>query len=278
MKRAIAVLALVGLAGCYQVRFTRRVEAEPRPRQAAWNHVLVNGLWGVSEPTDVHRICPEGVARVDNLHTPLNVAAQLLVQAALAVLVGGTSKAGSGGGGAAVGLQVWSPTTVRVWCAKNGSSRTPDAPPVVELATPLRLALLPIVARTGVLPEEAELFTDSLANGLRRVKNLSVVTQTDLAAVLDVEQQRQLLGCGGDNACLVELGGALGVDRIVHGSVGRIGSSLIVNLSAIDPASGRSSESVSERLVSDSNEAFFDALPALIRGLFGQKTPDVDGR
>jgi hypothetical protein len=80
--------------------------------------------------------------------------------------------------------------------------------------------------------------------------------------MLGVEKTRQMLGCT-DAGCYAELGGALGADRIVHGSIGRVGDSLVVNLSALDPRRGTTIASVSERLRGAREEAFLDVLPSV---------------
>lgn len=71
-------------------------------------------------------------------------------------------------------------------------------------------------------------------------KGLRVTTQRDIAAVLSVERQKQLLGCADDSSsCMAELAGALGVDALISGQVARIGKSFQLNfriLSARDAA------------------------------------------
>jgi hypothetical protein len=93
-----------------------------------------------------------------------------------------------------------------------------------------------------------------------------VLTQSDVAALLGAERTRQMMGCS-DSGCFAELGGALGADRVVHGSIGRVGGSLVVNLSALDPRRAVTAASVSERLRGGDEEAFLDVLPALADGL-----------
>lgn len=62
-------------------------------------------------------------------------------------------------------------------------------------------------------------------------RNLRVVTQRDIATVLSLERQKQLLGCADDSSsCMAELAGALGVDAIATGQVAKVGKSFQVNL------------------------------------------------
>jgi hypothetical protein len=99
-----------------------------------------------------------------------------------------------------------------------------------------------------------------------------VLSDADVAALLGVEKRKQLLtGCS-DTGCLAEIGGALGADRVIHGSVGRMGASLLVNITSLDARKARSAASVSERLRAG-DEAFLDALPAMVDRLLAEPAP-----
>jgi hypothetical protein len=96
-----------------------------------------------------------------------------------------------------------------------------------------------------------------------------VLTPADVSALLGAEKTRQMLGCA-ESGCMAELGGALGADRVVHGSLGRVGESLVVNLSALDPRRARAAASASERLRGAGDEALLDVLPALVDALLAE--------
>ena len=97
-----------------------------------------------------------------------------------------------------------------------------------------------------------------------------MLAEADVAALLGVEKKKQMLtGCS-DSGCLAELGGALGADRVVHGSVGRVGSSLVITISTLDAPRARTVASVSERLKGSGDEAFLDALQALVDQLLSE--------
>ena len=48
------------------------------------------------------------------------------------------------------------------------------------------------------------------------------------------EQGFQISGACTDEACMVEMGQLLGVERLVSGSIGKLGSMFLVNIRAID--------------------------------------------
>lgn len=74
----------------------------------------------------------------------------------------------------------------------------------------------------GIKPDQVALLTNYFAASLRR-EGIKVITNDEIAAVLGLERQRQLLSCT-DSSCMTELGAALGVDAVVLGQVGAIGT------------------------------------------------------
>lgn len=85
--------------------------------------------------------------------------------------------------------------------------------------------------RAGLSPEVARLVEDALVNRLVATRAVLVTTQADVAAALGLERQRQLLGCSDEStSCLAELAGALGVDGVLTGSIGRVGDRFQLNV------------------------------------------------
>ncbi len=247
MRRAVAAaLAAAALSGCYTIRYERSSAVpEPGAPREVWQHGILGGTFQGSDPVKLAELCPAGVARVENQVTFANWFGQVLTSfGALAVLH----------------APVWEPTTVRVQCAAPAAGRAGRA---------LKVVVLPLAALGGVSSETAQLLGDALAGELRRRAGVSVLTQSDVTALLGVERTRQMLGCA-ESGCLTEIGGALGADRVVHGSLGRVGASLVVNLSALDPRRGSAVASVSERLRGAGDEAFLDALPGLADALLAR--------
>jgi len=60
-----------------------------------------------------------------------------------------------------------------------------------------------------------------------------VFGRTDLQRVLEFESERQALGCQ-DDSCLAELASAMDADRIITGSIDKVGSSYFVVIAEID--------------------------------------------
>jgi TolB-like protein len=246
--RAVAALLAVALSGCYTIRYERRgASPEAGAPRAVWTHGILGGTIPASLPVDLARACPDGFASVENEVTAGNALGQLLTS--FGVLL-------------ALHAPVWEPTTVRVVCAR----------PAAQAGKRKKVVVLPLAALGGVTEERARLLGDALAGELRRRPGVSVLTQSDVAALLGVERTRQMLGCA-ESGCMAEIGGALGADRVIHGSIGRVGSSMVVNLSALDAKRGAPVASVSERLRAGDDEAFLDALPAIADAVLADPAP-----
>ena len=253
MKRLVLLCAALAATGCYTMKFVHgnRLPEPGAPRER-WVHTFFGGVWQPGGPVDLDAVCPQGVASIEQEVSAGNWAVSQI--AGVAVSAGAAVQFPQAAPVAylLVGrhLDVWDPVTVRVVCARGA---------VVSR----RIAVFKLEARGGISPDTAALFTDSLVDALRHSPGTTVLGDADIAAALGLERQKQLLGCTDDKACLTEIGGALGVDRLIHGSVGRVGGSLVVNITSIDPRTATAVASVSERLKSESDEAFLDALPGI---------------
>ncbi len=99
---------------------------------------------------------------------------------------------------------------------------------------PLTLAL-PGLNGVNLAAGEADLHAEVLAQMLVR-HGLKVMTGRDLAAVIGMERQKQLLTCT-DSACLTELVGSLGADGIVVGDIGHLGDEYAINVKVLSSKS-----------------------------------------
>ncbi|MDZ4224561.1 MAG: hypothetical protein U1D33_01500 [bacterium] len=63
---------------------------------------------------------------------------------------------------------------------------------------------------------------------------LDVINYEEIIAMLNLEEKKQMAGCESDVSCLAEIGGAMGVDKLITGSVGFLGENYIISLQLID--------------------------------------------
>src|SRR5437773_10121589 len=92
---------------------------------------------------------------------------------------------------------------------------------------------VPNLHLVGMDAKLTDFLTEQLAQGLV-ARGLRTVTQRDMAAVIDVDRQKQMLGCSETSqSCITELANALGVDGIVIGEVVKLGNQWNVTLRAL---------------------------------------------
>jgi len=134
-------------------------------------------------------------------------------------------------------------------------------------AAPLKVAVMPVVSGEGVPGKTADALTESVTAEVRRRSGAQVITQHEVATLLSLEQQKAMLGCQND-ACFAEIGGALGVDRVVSGDLSRLGESWLFHLKLLDAAKAQVLATSDRRLRGGTIDDVLDALPAMVGELF----------
>jgi TolB-like protein len=137
----------------------------------------------------------------------------------------------------------------------------------LALAAPARFAVLPIVPGEGVSDKTAAALTEALAAEVRKRSGAEVITQREINTVLSLERQKEMMGCSTD-ACMAELGGALGVGHLVNGDIARVGESLLVHFRLVDVGKVRVMAQADRRLRKGTLDDLLDALPAMVGELF----------
>lgn len=145
---------------------------------------------------------------------------------------------------------------------------------LVPAKPPTRVLVLDI-AGAAVSADEGGALRDTLASELSKRKKYEVLTSEDVRRVLDVEAQRQAAGCEGESSCLAEIGAALGADRVVYGNVARLGSTLVVSLSVVDPTDARAFGR--DTFQAGSIEEVGRLMPEAAERLFGKASAGADG-
>lgn len=141
------------------------------------------------------------------------------------------------------------------------------APARAESPEPvIRLMVIDFEAK-GVEASLARTLTDTVATALARSGRYSVASQDDVASMLRHSEELQLAGCV-DEKCVAGLGQMLGAEVIVHGSVGKVGDSFVLNVSRIDAAKGTVTDRAMEK--AGHPEALLDRVDALASGLIGK--------
>lgn len=112
---------------------------------------------------------------------------------------------------------------------------------------------------------DAAILEEALASELLRTGKVRVLERSQMQRILK-EQGFQQSGLCETSSCAVEVGRLLGVDRLVVGSLGRMGSTLAINLRLVDVATGEM-VATSSRTTGASAEELLRAVPAAAREL-----------
>lgn len=132
---------------------------------------------------------------------------------------------------------------------------------VLVAATPTkpRLAVMSLSAAGEVDAALAGVFTESVTAEVAARGYFEPISSGEIATLLGVERQKQLLGCGEDaNACVAEIAAALDAPFLMSGSLTKLQGLFQLNLQVIDSRKSRT-VARSTRLARD-----FESLRALI--------------
>jgi TolB-like protein len=145
-------------------------------------------------------------------------------------------------------------------------------PAAAKPGAKVKIAVMDVAGVQGVAPGTATVLTNIVVADVAR-SGLDTISKGDITAIIGFERQKQILGCSGDASCVAEIGGALGVDFMLTGQVGQIGSQYHVSLQLVDTGkakvaarSSRFAEKSEDALVKATREATAEVLaPAILR-------------
>ena len=107
----------------------------------------------------------------------------------------------------------------------------------VKKKKPKTLAILEFATNEKELEEKARSVGVLVATRLSFKPDLRVTTSEQVKAMLGLEKQRALLGCG-ESGCLTEISGALGVRYLLQGRLDRYGKKFVLSAGLYDTRSG----------------------------------------
>ncbi|HEY6106532.1 MAG TPA: hypothetical protein VIV59_11150, partial [Anaeromyxobacteraceae bacterium] len=115
------------------------------------------------------------------------------------------------------------------------------APPLAARAAgpaKIKVAVMDVKNVQGVPEGTATILTDIVVSEVAKTR-VDVISKNDIAAMVGFEKEKQILGCSDDSKCLAEIGGALGVDYMLTGQVGLIGTRYRISLLLVDSKKAR---------------------------------------
>jgi TolB-like protein len=132
------------------------------------------------------------------------------------------------------------------------------------------VAVMSFKGSAGVTQDESDLLTDRLRVELFNTGTVDVMERDQMQAILK-EQGFQKSGACTDEGCMVEMGEILGVQKLITGSIGKIGSMYLVNARIIDITTAKITRSVSDD-VKGKLEDVVERIPALAARLCGAQS------
>ncbi len=121
------------------------------------------------------------------------------------------------------------------------------APGAPSAAKRMRIAVMEIRA-LGTEPHKAELLSEVALTEAAATEKFEIIGRSDIASMIGFDQQKKILGCTDDSNCLAEIGGALGVEYVMIGTLGKLGALYRVDMKLVDAkrarVAGRFGESV----------------------------------
>lgn len=108
-----------------------------------------------------------------------------------------------------------------------------------EVPAPERVPVVAVaqLESKGVPPEQVDVIADNLAIRLQQTGKLRVMERSQMGRILQEQNFQQSGACDGSE-CAVQIGKILGIDRIVVGSVGLVGSTYSLSLRLVDVSTG----------------------------------------
>lgn len=146
----------------------------------------------------------------------------------------------------------------RAGAALFGAERKPIAH---ERLAGVKLAVVPLDL-DDVSPEVGSTLSEILLLEAKRLKDVEVISQREVTAMLAFEAERQIVNCENNVTCLLEIGGALKTDFILGGAIGKLDDTFILHLKLMDVDKGEVTRRESESFVGDARE-----LPAVVRSV-----------
>jgi hypothetical protein len=147
---------------------------------------------------------------------------------------------------------------------------TTTTTPAPAAATDCRIVVLDLQAK-DLAVDEANLpavLTESLATEAAVVSGCQMVTSADVREMLDFEATKAAACVDGASSCLAEIGSALGADRVIGGTVTKLGTQWLVSARLMNVAQG--SVEVRTEQVASAPEQQRGAAQNAARALFHQ--------
>jgi hypothetical protein len=136
----------------------------------------------------------------------------------------------------------------------------------------LRIAV-PAVQVSGQLhARHVAVVQTALLAELQKLEGVFAIGPAAIRELLSVEDQRRLSGCGTDESCLAEVGGALGPEELLHVVVSVQGKTATLTAKRIGVRTSRFTGSEQRRLTGTRGEELLAAVGPLVQAVFPDRS------
>ncbi len=105
----------------------------------------------------------------------------------------------------------------------------------------------------------AKLITSFITAELSQHETLEIISGEDMRRMMELEAEKQTVGCDDNNNCLAELAGALGADLVIYGELGKLGNQYMLQQSLFNTKAGKAMARISVQSES------VDSIPGQLR-------------
>ncbi len=144
-------------------------------------------------------------------------------------------------------------------------------PSAAEESTPARRKVTSVMTLeltpVGASAEVAQNLSAVIAAELGRYDSIRAVSRRELSSLLDFDRQKQLAGCS-EESCLAPLMGAMGVDKLLTGQLGRVEGVYVLTLQLLDARTAKVDARLSRTVSVDANQ-LVDFTKATVTDLIG---------
>ena len=140
-------------------------------------------------------------------------------------------------------------------------------------ASAAQIVALDLQAIGGVKKNLAASLSPLLVDTLARREGMSVISQSDVRALLRLESDKQALGCD-DASCMSDIAGSLGAELLAASTIGKVGRGYVVSVHLIDVATGKVLSRASARVKGGESSAA-EAVETAVHELFRKPLPET---
>jgi hypothetical protein len=123
-------------------------------------------------------------------------------------------------------------------------------------------------ARRNIEPDLALAVSDVVQGELSMDKTRTVIGRSEIERLLEYETEKQLIGCV-DDSCLAEIASAMNVERIISGTMDKVGSSYFVIITELDAINVTTVARVQQRLPLN-EDSLFEGIQRMTQELMRQ--------